>query len=60
MWHTRGKAEMHTGFLYENLKVKRLLEKKRKLGDKMQPDLHEIRWENVDWVNMAEGTDRLL
>ena len=30
----------------------------RKLEDKIQLDLQEIRWENVDWINMAEGTDK--
>jgi hypothetical protein len=34
MWHIRGKAEIHAGFLWENMKINRPLENQASIGGK--------------------------
>jgi hypothetical protein len=46
------------GFCGKTWRLRDHLKIRRKLEDKIQLDLQEIRWENVDWINMAGGTEK--
>ena len=53
-----GRQKCTQGFCGKTSRLRDHVKIRRKLEDKIQLDLQEIRWENVDWINMAEGTDK--
>jgi len=53
-----GRRKCIQGFCEKTWRLRDHLKIRRKLEDKIQLDPQEIRWVNVDWINMAEGTDK--
>ena len=50
-----GRRETHTEFWWGNLKERHHMEENVEMEDNINMDLKEMRWENVDWINLARS-----
>ena len=61
MWHVWGKKRNSLGVLVGKPEVKRPLGRpRRREGDNIKPDLQNIGWEDVDWVDLTQDMDSTL
>jgi hypothetical protein len=59
MKHEWGIRGMHIGYLWESQKERDHWEDQiRRRVDNIKMDLREIRWDGVDWIDMAQDRDQ--
>jgi hypothetical protein len=59
MWHLRCIEEVRTGFWSGNVRKRRTPGRpRRKWEDNIEVHLEEVRWEGMDWIDLALDWDR--
>jgi hypothetical protein len=54
-WGRRG---MHIGYWWESQKKRPLGRSRRRWVDNIKMDLREIKWNGVNWIDMAQDRDQ--
>ena len=59
MWYVWGRAELHTGFWWGELRKREHLEELGKdWEDNIKMDLQEVGCGGMDWIKLAQDMDR--